>query len=227
MKDSTDPHLSDWTGVLGASVGWRLYSTEKIWYRRIGPYITPFLPSSTSFASSLYHERYEKRSRLLAGHLDDELTEYNMEERRSGMHEVSDDYYISHEHPEYNVFIEWSYEIDLDNLVFHINHTPMFRLDCMPSSDDFCRFISWDHYGERFYAENMPERHRYEANWHPSPPEISDEQLEAYKRLEATITGKGDISPLAMSIVSRTRIRLLEALVVVQVPDTVGTQHLL
>ncbi len=97
----------------------------------------------------------------------------------------------------------------------------MFRLDCMPSSDDFCRFISWDHYGERFYAENMPERHRYEANWHPSPPEISDEQLEAYKRLEATITGKGDISPLAMSIVSRTRIRLLEALVVVQVPDTV------
>ncbi|KAK0438011.1 hypothetical protein EV421DRAFT_1972425 [Armillaria borealis] len=156
---------------------------------------------------------FEKWSRQLAGHLDDELKEYKMEERRCGMHEVSDDYYISHDQPEYDVFIEWSYEIDLDNLVFHINHTPMFRLDCMPSSDDFCRFISWDHYGERSYAENMPERHRYEVNWHPSPPEISDEQLEAYKRLEATITGKGDISPLAMSVVSRTRIRLLEALI--------------
>ncbi|PBK69154.1 hypothetical protein ARMSODRAFT_957489 [Armillaria solidipes] len=156
---------------------------------------------------------FEKWSRQLAGHLDDELKEYKMEERRCAMHEVSDDYYISHDQPEYDVFIEWSYEIDLDNLVFHINHTPMFRLDCMPSSDDFCRFISWDHYGERSYAEDMPERHRYEANWHPSPPEISDEQLEAYKRLEATIAGKGDISPLAMSVVSRTRIRLLEALI--------------
>lgn len=213
---------------------------------------------------------FEKWSRQLAGRLDDDLKEHNMEERRSGAHEVSDDYCISHELPEYDVFIEWSYGIDLDNLVFHINRTPMFRLDCMASSDDFCRFISWDHYGQRFYAKNMPKRHRYEVNWHSSPPEISDEQLEAYKRLEATITGKGDISPLAMSVVSRTRIRLLEALigrtmrgslvtryrifnldnipsrnsftekkpmyplhfrlhrsVIVQVPDTVGTQHIL
>ncbi len=102
-----------------------------------------------------------------------------MEELRSGTHEVSDDYYISHEHPEYDILIEWSFEIDLDNLVFHINHTPMFRLDCMPSSDDFGRFISWDHYGERFFVTMYP----------------------LHLRLHRSI--------------------------VVQVPDTVGTQHLL
>ncbi len=125
-----------------------------------------------------------------------------MEERRSGMHEVSDDYYISHEHPEYNVFMNGPTKSTW-TILYSTSITLLCSAStCMPSSDDFCRFISWDHYGERFYAENMPERHRYEANWHPSPPEISDEQLEAYKRLEATITGKGDISPLAMSIVS-------------------------
>ncbi|KAK0458919.1 uncharacterized protein EV420DRAFT_1228027, partial [Desarmillaria tabescens] len=120
---------------------------------------------------------------------------------------------ISRLQPLNDIFIEWIYEIDLDNLVFHVDTVPLFRLDCMPSADDFCRFISFDHYGGRAYAEQMPERHRYEANWITSPPKISDEQLEAYKRLEATVTVKEDIAPLAMSVVSSTRIRLLEVLV--------------
>ena len=35
------------------------------------------------------------------------------------------------------VFIEWVYKIDLDNLIFHVNAQPMFRLDNMPPSQIF------------------------------------------------------------------------------------------
>ncbi|KAK0496066.1 hypothetical protein EDD18DRAFT_229656 [Armillaria luteobubalina] len=86
----------------------------------------------------------------------------------------------------------------------------MFRLDCMPPARDFCDCIAFNHYVGRSYPEKMPERHRYEANWITSPPEISKEQSTAYKRLDVAV--KEDIVPLAMSVVSSTRIRLLEAL---------------
>jgi hypothetical protein len=33
--------------------------------------------------------------------------------------------YVSDKQPENDVFIEWIYEIDLDNLVFHVNPTPI------------------------------------------------------------------------------------------------------
>ncbi|KAK0480730.1 hypothetical protein IW261DRAFT_1474280 [Armillaria novae-zelandiae] len=113
--------------------------------------------------------------------------------------------------PQNDTFIEWIYEIDFDNLVFHIDSIPMFRLDCMPPAPDFCDYIAFNHYGGRAYPEKMPERYRYEANWITSPPEIGKDQLMAYKRLDATVTE--DIIPLAMSVVSSTRIRLLEALI--------------
>lgn len=80
-------------------------------------------------------------------------------------------------------------------------------------------------YSERFYVQKMPKRYRYEVNWHPSPPELSDEQSEACKRLEAMITDKGDISPLAMSIISHTRIRLLEALIRRTMGDSLVTRY--
>ncbi|KAK0203717.1 hypothetical protein DFS33DRAFT_1487995 [Desarmillaria ectypa] len=158
-------------------------------------------------------EDFDKWFEGFAGHLDDDLKRHKVEKRRCETYEVSENYSISRKQPQNNPFIEWIYEIDLDNLVFHIDSIPMFRLDCMPSSDDFCRFISFDHYGGRAYAEETPERHRYEANWITSPPEISDEQLKAYKRLDAMVTVTEDIAPLAMPVVSSTRIRLLEVLV--------------
>ncbi|KAG7448537.1 uncharacterized protein BT62DRAFT_1074107 [Guyanagaster necrorhizus] len=143
--------------------------------------------------------------------LDGDLEKYRVEKRCRQTLQVNDNYSISRKQPQNDIFIEWIYEIDLDNLVFHVNSIPIFRLDCMPSSGDFCGFISTNHYGGLGYAEDMPECHRYEANWVTSPPEISSQQLEAYKRLEATV--EEDIAPLAMSVVSSTRLRLLEAMV--------------
>ncbi|KAK0238121.1 hypothetical protein EDD85DRAFT_1005529 [Armillaria nabsnona] len=142
---------------------------------------------------------------------DADLKRYKVEERRRETYEVSDSFSISREQPRNDIFIEWIYEIDFDNLVFHVDSVPMFRLDCMPSHDDFCDYISVNHYGGRAYPEEMPERYRYDANWITSPPEISKKQLTAYKRLDAIV--KEDIVPLAISVVSTTRIRLLEAMV--------------
>ncbi|PBK65967.1 hypothetical protein ARMSODRAFT_1021987 [Armillaria solidipes] len=44
---------------------------------------------------------FEKWFRQLAGHLDDELKKYKMEEWRSGMYELGDDCTISRDQPEY------------------------------------------------------------------------------------------------------------------------------
>ncbi|SJL03306.1 uncharacterized protein ARMOST_06659 [Armillaria ostoyae] len=44
---------------------------------------------------------FDKWFRQLAGHLDDELNKYKMEERRSGTYELSDDCTISRDQPEY------------------------------------------------------------------------------------------------------------------------------
>ncbi|KAK0192618.1 hypothetical protein F5146DRAFT_511854 [Armillaria mellea] len=154
---------------------------------------------------------------------DGDLKRYKVEERRRETYEVTGEFSISRQQPRNDIFIEWIYEIDFDNLVFHVDSLPMFRLDCMPSSHDFCDFISFDHYGGRAYPEEMPECHRYEANWITSPPEISNEQLTAYKRLDATV--KEDIVPLAMSVVSSTRIRLVEALIGVLMKRTSSTRR--
>ncbi|TCD69319.1 putative NRPS-like protein biosynthetic cluster [Steccherinum ochraceum] len=40
-----------------------------------------------------------------------------------------------------DIMIEWTYEMDLDNLVFHIDGEPMFRLDCMPTAEGFVEYI--------------------------------------------------------------------------------------
>ena len=45
--------------------------------------------------------------------------------------------YVSDEQPVNDIFIEWIYEIDLDNLVFHVDSRPLFRLDNMPPEDIF------------------------------------------------------------------------------------------
>jgi hypothetical protein len=47
--------------------------------------------------------------------------------------------YVSDKQPENDIFIEWIYEIDLDNLVFHVDSQPFFRLDNMPPDDVFMR----------------------------------------------------------------------------------------
>ncbi|KAI0937791.1 hypothetical protein AcW1_003858 [Taiwanofungus camphoratus] len=59
------------------------------------------------------------------------------------------DDFIALEQPVNDVSIEWAYEMDLDNLVFHIDGCPLFPLDHMPSEDIFLKSISIDNYGDR------------------------------------------------------------------------------
>ena len=86
--------------------------------------------------------------------------------------------YVSDERPENDLYIEWIYEIDLDNLVFHVDGQPLFRLDNMPSDSVFMKCISFDHFGHRAFHEHTPVEFRYD--WHAPPPTPSPESLAAY-----------------------------------------------
>ncbi|KAJ7597716.1 hypothetical protein C8J56DRAFT_1109129 [Mycena floridula] len=72
-----------------------------------------------------------------------------------------------HDSPLQNdVFIEWIYTIDLDNLIFHVQSHPVFRLDNMPNDDMFVSGLEGleylDCYGFSNYTDLIPHEHRYE-----------------------------------------------------------------
>ena len=48
---------------------------------------------------------------------------------------------ITRRRPLKDVFIEWVYTIDLDNLIFWINNMPVFDLAKMPQGDEFVNYI--------------------------------------------------------------------------------------
>lgn len=57
----------------------------------------------------------------------------------------------------------WIYEIDLDNLVLHVNNTPLFRLDCMPPAEEFDQYVECDHYDHISYSLQTPEEYRFDT----------------------------------------------------------------
>ncbi|OBZ78022.1 hypothetical protein A0H81_02308 [Grifola frondosa] len=97
------------------------------------------------------------------------------EERKN----ATDDW-ISSEQPDNTDVIKWIYEIDLDNLVFHVDSYPMFRLDHMPPEDTFIDGIAFDNYGHRACAGDTPEEYRY--NWTALPPVVHEDALDTYRR---------------------------------------------
>ena len=125
--------------------------------------------------------------------------------------------YVSDKQPKNNLFIEWIYEIDLDNLVFHVDSQPLFRLDNMPPDDGFMRGISLDHFGHRALYEHTPVRFRYD--WRAPPPSPLSESLAAYHRYNnrspASTSSVHDLLsiPVAKSSIELTRIALVELLV--------------
>jgi hypothetical protein len=60
------------------------------------------------------------------------------------LNDPSDSYnHVSNEQPDFYRFdVAWIYEIDFDNLVFHANNQPLFRLDNMPPDN----YISDTHF---------------------------------------------------------------------------------
>ena len=111
-------------------------------------------------------EKFEKWVRLTREDLDREP-------------DPDSDEYVSDEPPEDDILIEWVYEIDLDNLVFHVDRIPMFRLDNMPPDDVFVKSISYDHFGHKALDEHTPIQYRY--NWRAPPPSPPPESLITYK----------------------------------------------
>jgi hypothetical protein len=73
-------------------------------------------------------ERFEKWARAMQEDLDP---------RYEKMKDADSTDYATNRQPVNTVFIEWIYEIDFDNLIFHVNARPMFRLDNMPPSKVF------------------------------------------------------------------------------------------
>ena len=123
--------------------------------------------------------------------------------------------YVTDQQPQNDVFIEWIYEIDLDNLTFHVNSLPMFRLDNMPPSDIFLKSISCDHFGHTAPREDTPIQFRY--NWRAPPPLPSPESLTAYDSCHnrSSTSSMHDLLnvPVALSSIERVRTAFVELLV--------------
>jgi hypothetical protein len=119
---------------------------------------------------------------------------------------------IQDEQPRNTLFIEWIYEIDLDNLVFHVNSQPMFRLDYMPPSDMFLKAISFDHFGHCALYEHTPVQYRYK--WRKPPPTPPPNSLIAYNscRNRSTTSSVHELlcRPAALSSIERVRTALME-----------------
>jgi hypothetical protein len=129
--------------------------------------------------------------------------------------------YVSDKQPDKDddseIGIEWIYEIDLDNLVFHVDSQPLFRLDNMPPDEVFVESISFDHFGHRALREHTPDQFRYD--WRAPPPLPLPESLAAYNSCHSTIRSSTssihdllDV-PVALSSIERVRTAVVELLV--------------
>jgi hypothetical protein len=124
--------------------------------------------------------------------------------------------YVSDKQPENDdYFIDWIYEIDLDNLVFHVDNQPLFRLDNMPPDDIFLESILFDHFGHRALYEHTPAQYRYD--WRAPPPSPLPESVAAYNscHIRSSTSSVHDLLdvPVALSSIERVRIALVQLLV--------------
>jgi hypothetical protein len=123
--------------------------------------------------------------------------------------------YVSDKEPEADYYIEWIYGIDLDNLVFHVDNHPLFRLDNMPPDDIFVKSISFDHFGHRALYEHTPSQFRYD--WRAPPPIPTPESLLAYHscHIRSSTSSVHDLLdvPVAPSSIERVRTTFMELLV--------------
>jgi hypothetical protein len=124
--------------------------------------------------------------------------------------------YTTNNQPVNDDSIEWVYEIDFDNLIFHVNAQPMFRLDNLPPSKIFLKSISYDHFGHTALRENTPVQFRYD--WRAPPPPPSPESLASYNSCHnwsSTTSSMHDLLsvPAALSSIERARTALVEILV--------------
>ena len=134
--------------------------------------------------------------------------------------------YMTYDQPKHSSSIEWIYEIDLDNLVFHVDNQPLFRLDNMPPDDIFVKSISFHHFGHRALYENTPTEFRY--NWQAPTPLPLPESLVTYNcyNNRSSISSVHDLLriPGALSSVERVRTAFVELLVTMCMAE-IGVGH--
>jgi hypothetical protein len=122
---------------------------------------------------------------------------------------------LSDSPPINDLMMEWTYEIDLDHLVFHVDCEPLFRLDNMPPDDVFIKGISFDHFEHRALYEHTPIQYRY--NWHAPPPSPPPKALIAYDSFpnRSSTSSVHEILrvPVTLSSFERTRTTLVGLLV--------------
>ncbi|KAG1745728.1 hypothetical protein EDB19DRAFT_2023615 [Suillus lakei] len=122
----------------------------------------------------------------------------------------------------------WTYEIDLDRNIFHINGMPFFSLECLPDDDAFLQYIadgpipenayidhlSRDHYGHVACSSLCPPEHKYKK---PTPPIVDDSDLATYQSLMCTGSQVALSDMLAISDVlsqdEHVRVSLLEVMI--------------
>lgn len=111
--------------------------------------------------------------------------------------------------------VDWTYKIDLDNLIFHVNSQPLFRLDNMPPDRIFLKFISFDYFDHCAPREHTPAQFRYD--WRAPPPPPLPESLVAYNRHNnrSSTSSVHDLlsTPVALSSINHVRMTLVELLV--------------
>jgi hypothetical protein len=95
------------------------------------------------------------------------------------------DFIAQKQRPQNDVWIEWTYEIDLDRNIFHIDGIPFYSLECLPTDEGFVGYISKDNYGNLACAEECPHEHKYQR---PAPPVVEDSDLATYRSLECAGT---------------------------------------
>ncbi|KDQ25161.1 hypothetical protein PLEOSDRAFT_1084820 [Pleurotus ostreatus PC15] len=78
-----------------------------------------------------------------------------------------------------DLFLEYVYEVDLDDEVFWLNGVPLFRLDCMPTAAGFIKALGRDHYGHYVTKESMPAKHAYQIA-PPTTQTPNDEDVASY-----------------------------------------------
>ncbi|KAF4591322.1 hypothetical protein EYR40_009925 [Pleurotus pulmonarius] len=152
-------------------------------YRRRGKFFA-FYNHSDSYPAGLGVEMVESIPRdpsEYAAWLEKTRAEYDrLLEGKSELsgEDKSNSLEIHETRPTTDLFVEYVYEIDLDDEVFWMNAMPMFRLDRMPSPEVFLEVRGRDSYGHYVPKPSMPAEHACQI---PAPSQTpSAEDLSAY-----------------------------------------------
>ena len=138
-------------------------------------------------------------------------TQEDLDSQYEKIKNSQDRVYVTNKQPADFGYIKWIYEIDLDNLIFHVNAQPMFRLDNMPPGNIFLKSISYDHFGHTALHEHTPIQFRYE--WRAPPPPPSPEYNSCHNRSSTSSVHDLLNMPTALSSIERVRTALAELLV--------------